>query len=214
MDPETGQFVVVAITAAGGLAWLAGLSAIVWSSRESRATDERFAVDGLSATATIVGEAEVNGEPEELSERLAGQLARDGGGGPFGPVKIIARDRREVAFEPAGPASFGLRRGRVRLTSQGTRTRVDYAIETSPAGILRVGWVALGLGLAALILIPWFMFARVVANPDPGVRWQALQTLQVAQLLWPPFLIAYLARQPARMFRARMDALIRNLPFS
>jgi hypothetical protein len=45
------------------------------------------------------------------------------------------------------------------------------------------------------------------------VRVQAIQTLQMVHFLWPPFLFAYLARQPARVLRGQLDALVNNLPY-
>jgi hypothetical protein len=58
------------------------------------------------------------------------------------------------------------------------------------------------------------MFAYVVPSPNPGVRGQAVQMVQVCHLLWPPFLFTALSRQPARMIQARVSAMIHNLPYS
>ena len=152
---------------------------------------------------TIVGEAEVEGQPEELSAKLAGLLAREGIG-PFGPIKIVVRDRHEVAFEPAGPSMLGFRCGRIRLAPTGSRTRIDYAIETSPRGLpdRRLGGPGPRPGGAD-------------RRPDPGVRSRPAQpepehpgpvrsrSIQMVHFLWPPFLFAHLARQPARMFRGQ-----------
>jgi hypothetical protein len=215
VDPESGKFVVIAITAVGALAWLAGLTSVLRASRERRESAlraaERFDIREGSAPGTIVGEAEVEGQPEELSAKLAGQLARDSFG-PFGPVKIVARDRHEVAFEPAGRSLMGFRGGRVRLEPAGSRTHISYAIETSPGVMLIAGWIALALGLAAVIGEAWIMFTFVI--PDPKLHGQEIQAIQMVHFLWPPFLFAHLARQPGRMFRARMDALVHNLPYS
>jgi hypothetical protein len=215
MDPETGKLVVIAITSVGVLAWLAGLTTVLRASRERKESalraSERFDINEGSAPGTIVGEAEVEGQPEELSTKLAGLLARESTY-PFGPVKIVARDRHEVAFEPAGKSPIGFKGGRVRLEPVGSRTRIEYALDTSPSGILIGGWIALALGLAALIVEPWLMFTYVI--PDPKFQGQELQALQLVHFLWPPFLFAHVSRQPRRMFQARMDALIHNLPYS
>ena len=131
MDPETGKVVVVAITGVGALIWLLGLMTVVRASRERRESArravERFEVDEGRAPGTIVGEAEVEGDPEALSSKLAAQLALDSVG-PFGPVKIVVRDRQEVRFEPTGRSPLGFRGGRVRFESVGGRTRVSYAL--------------------------------------------------------------------------------------
>jgi hypothetical protein len=217
MDPETGQVVVIAITAIGAVAWLAGLAAMLRAGREWREsslpTTERFDLEGDRPPGTIVGEAEVEGHPEELSAKLTGLLAREGMG-PLGPVKILSSDRDEVTFEPAGPSPLGFRGGRIRLTPKGSRTRIDYALRAGSRGLLIGGWVALALGLAALIAAPTLAFTVILTSPNPNVRGQCFQVVQMVHFLWPPFLFAHLSRQPARVFRGRIEGLIHNLPYT
>ena len=223
MDEDTAKTIVIGITAVGAVAWLAGLSVMIRTTRERRAgtgdSAESFDAEGARPPGTIVGRADIDGQPESLSAKLAERLARNGLG-PFGPVKIVACDRHEVAFEAAGQdlgavayAGSGLRRGRVRFTGSGTRARVDYVVETSSRGVLlALGWLALALGLVALVAAPWLEFTYVL--PNANLRTQALQTVQMIHFLWPPFLFAFLSRQPARIIRAQMDALIHNLPYA
>lgn len=219
MDPETARLVVIGGTAAAAVAWIAGLATLLRASRERRAMTSagtgRFEIEGEVPAAAIVGEADVEGDPEGLSIKLAGLLARDGSNA-FGPVKIVARDRHELTFEAVGPSPLGFRRGWVRFAPAGPRTRLDYALETSSRAsvLLGVGWAVLGLGLLALIGVTALMFTVVLPSPFADVRGQAAQVVQMVHLLWPPFLFAHLSRLPARMFRARMDSLIHNLPYS
>ena len=220
MDPETSKGVVIAIASIGGVAWLAGLSVLLRATRERRARAheavERFDVSRESAEGTIVGEAEVDGTSEELSAKLAKLLARDGLG-PLGPVKIVSCDRRELVFETLGPISGPSvgRRGWFRLAPAGKRTRIEYAVETSSGRVLLgLGWLILFLGLAGLIAGVWLEFTYVVPSPDPNIRTQAVQMVQVVHLLWPPFLFANLSRQPARMLRTRVESLVNNLPYA
>ncbi len=225
MDPETGKWIVIAIAAVGAVAWLSGLAFMIRVTREHRASAqqaaERFDIEDGAVAGTIVGEAEVAGHPEELSEKLARLLARDGMG-PLGPVKIVSCGPREVIFEAAGiaPGSSGhvqavLRRGRFRLTPSGSRTRVEYAIET-PSGrvLLGLGWLFVFLGLVALVTAGTIMFGYILPSPNPEVRGQAFQMVQVVHFLWPPYLFGSLSRQPARFIRARVEALVHNLPYS
>jgi hypothetical protein len=178
---------------------------------------ERFEDEGGTAHGTIVGVAEVDGSPEDLSAKLAQLLARDGLG-PLGPVKIVSRDRHEVVFETLGQTcglSSGRQHGLFRLTSVGRRTRVEYAIETaSGRTLLAFGWLVLGLALVGLIAGAWLEFTYIVDNPTPSIRSQSVQMVQVIHLLWPPFLIAYRVRQPARLLRARVETLVHNLPYA
>ena len=143
--------------------------------------------------------------------------------GPFGPVKIVACDRRELVFESvgvvvdlSGQGEFvGVRRGRFRLTPSGSRTRVEYAIE-APSGriLLGLGWLFVVLGLVALVAACTIMFTYILPNPNPSIRGQAFQMVQVVHFLWPPFLFGSLSRQPSRFVRARVEALVHNLPYS
>jgi hypothetical protein len=141
MDSETAKLVVVAITAIGAVVWLAGLATVLKAARErresAREAAERFDIEENSAPGTIVGEAEVEGTPEELSAKLAKLLARDGLG-PLGPVKIVSCDRRELVFETLGPTSSpsGGRHGWFRLAPVGKRTRIEYGVETSSGRVL------------------------------------------------------------------------------
>ena len=218
MDPEISKGVVIAIASIGAVAWLAGLVVLLRATHErrerAREAVERFDVSSESAEGTIVGEAEVDGTPEELSAKLAKLLARDGLG-PLGPVKIVSCDRREVVFETLGPTSSpsGGRRGWFRLAPAGKRTRIEYAVETSSGRVLLgFGWLILALGLAGLIAGVWLEFTYIVPSPDPNIRTQAVQMAQVVHLLWPPFLFAHVSRQPARMLRTRVESLVNNLP--
>ncbi len=222
MESGSSTWIVIALTAVGAVVWLAGLAVMARATRELRARAQeaatRFDIEERSAVGTLVGEGEVDGRPEELSEKLAGLLARDGMP-PFGPVKIVACDRGELVFESAalspGMAAGSIRGGRFRFSPVGSRTRIEYAIE-APSGrvLLASGWLFIVLGLAALVAGCGIMFAYVIPSPNPGVRGQAVQMVQVCHLLWPPFLFAALSRQPARMIQARVSAMIHNLPYS
>jgi hypothetical protein len=225
VEPDISKLIVIVIAAVGAIIWLAGLSVMARATRDRRARAQeaaaRFEIEDAAAGGMIVGEADVPGRPEELSEKLARLLARDGMG-PLGPVKIVACDRTELVFEPAGASTgspgntpAGIYRGRFRFSPKASLTRIEYAIE-SPTGrvLIALGWLFVALGFAALVGGCWAMFAYVLPSPDPNVRGQAFQMVQVVHFLWPPFLFAALARQPARWITARIDALVNNLPYS
>jgi hypothetical protein len=223
MDEETAKTIVIGITAAGAVAWLAGLTVMLRATREQQAQSneatDRFDAETAPRAGTIVGGADVDGQPEALATKLAERLARNGLG-PFGPVKIVACDRHEVVFEAAGTdlgssayGGSGFRRGRARFSGLGARTRVDYFVEVASRRVLlALGWLSLALGLVALVAAPWLEFTYVL--PNANLRTQAIQAIQMAHFLWPPFLFAFLFRQPARMLRAQLEALVNNLPFA
>jgi hypothetical protein len=224
MDMYPGAWVVIGLASVGAVIWLAAIVVMARATRDIQARDQaaasRFDIEEPSAAGTLAGEAEVAGRPEDLSTRLAGLLARDGLPSS-GPVKILSCDARELVFVSSGAAADSryadttVRRGRFRFTAVGSRTRIEYAIEI-PSGrlMLGLGWLFVGLGLAALVAGCWLMFIFVVPNGNPTVRGQAFQMFQAIHFLWPPFLFASLARRPARMIEARVSALVHNLPYS
>jgi hypothetical protein len=189
--------------------------------QEAARAAESFAIEVADASGMIVGETELAGKPDELAAKLAAILAREGLG-PLGPVKILTCDRGGVAFESAGPApgppgagGSAVRRGRVQLAPQGSRTLLRYAIE-APGGrvLLGIGWAVAAVGLVALVAGCFLELVYVVPSPSGAVRAQAFQMIQVIHFLWPPFLFGFLSRQPTRFLRARWDALIHNLPYA
>jgi hypothetical protein len=70
------------------------------------------------------------------------------------------------------------------------------------------------VGLVAIVGGCWLMFTYVVASPNPDVRWQTFQMLQVGHFLWPPFLFGALYRRGRRETAAQFEALAGNLPYS
>jgi hypothetical protein len=225
MDEEVAKIVVIALTAIGAVIWLTALAFTLRARRERQPADVGvalpFDIETGASPCTVVGSAEVAGQPAELAAKLTEQLAR-GGLMPIGPVKILKSELGEVVFEPAmtnaaGTAfsAPGFGRGRFRFSGHGPRTQIDYAVETtSPTVLTALSWVFLALGLAALVFVPWLQFAYVLPSPNPNIRAQSLQTAQMIHLLWPPFLFAFVARQPARILRAQVGALVHNLPYS
>jgi hypothetical protein len=49
----------------------------------------------------------------------------------------------------------------------------------------------LGIGLPTLLMVGALVWFFVIPSPVPGMRWQVLQTLQIAHALWPPFLVMW-----------------------
>ena len=163
------------------------------------------------------------GNPVELSAKLAERLARDGLGF-LGPIKITSADRKQVSFEAigntpggSGPPPANLRRGVVRFSSAGNKTRIEYRVEAgSGHALLMLGWVfictrarcrswpAFGLEFAVVF----------VSSPQAAVRAQAFQIIQVIHFIWPPFLFAHLSRQPVKLIRNQFEALVHNLPYA
>ena len=221
MPTEVAVAVVIGIAAVGFLVWLFAVQVMLRATRERQAIsdDTTLALDTEDPAGTLTGTAEVPGHSEELSAKLAERLARDGLGF-LGPIKITAADRREVSFESIGgtpgvPGSAGLRRGVVRFSGFGNKTRIEYRVEAGSGRVLlAIGWVFIALGLAALVIGLILEFAFVVNSPQAAIRGQAVQMIQAIHFIWPPFLFAHLSRQPVRMIRNQLEALVNNLPYA
>jgi hypothetical protein len=52
-----------------------------------------------------------------------------------------------------------------------------------------MGVLLFGLAPLVLVGVAAALWNYVAPNPNPAVRWQALQILQICHVLWPPFLI-------------------------
>jgi hypothetical protein len=109
-----------------------------------------------------------------------------------------------------------VRRGEILFTSAGMdRTKVEYRIELSRGqGLLLAGRILLVLGLMALVGGFWLIRTYVVPNPNPGIRGQVVQMVQVVHFLWPPFLFGGLYRMRIKAIRNAFDAFIHNLPYT
>jgi hypothetical protein len=59
----------------------------------------------------------------------------------------------------------------------------------------------------------WAVFTYLVSAPEPAVRWQTLQMLQVVHFLWPPFLFGALYRRGMKEVTAQFEAVAYNLPY-
>jgi hypothetical protein len=233
VDMRTAEYVLYGITAIGAVVWLLGLEFLIATIRRDRRTDAQeyglFAADEARTPGKLIlGAAEVDGQAAELSARAASVLANVG---MSGLLKILERTDDRIVFEGMGGGHGGavgynvptsvltwgrFQRGQILLKPvRSNRTRIEYALET-PGGLgLIWGGVAFQfVGLVALVVGVWAMISYVVSNPDPVVRYQVFQMIQVANFLWPSFLFCALHRQRGRALRAGFDALIHNLPYT
>ena len=217
MAAELAQAIVYLITTIGAVVWVSGLWFLIRSVPKQPSAGaglegsdpSRRAPQGL-----IAGHAEIPGTPGDLSAKAAAILAKE-------QVKIVQRTEGRVVFEGVGPGVVGtavaqhIRRGELRFTAAGSnRTGIDYAIAVPQGRVLLVlGAVFQALGLVALVGGFFAMTTWVVPNPDPAVRGQALQMMQVVHFLWPPFLFGAVYRMRRRTVQSRFEILVNNLPY-
>jgi len=220
MDPEVARVVLYGTIALGAVVWLVGARFLINSYRTPHpAAAERLSFAEPAAVGMVRGSAELDGQPADMAARAAAALAA-GTVVPFGLVKIVDRREDFVAFEGVAPLEYGQRQGaRVRrgefrfVALNSRRTRIEYVVELPHGlGLLWGGVAFQVLGLAALVASFLVFQYYVVDNPDPGIRWQTFQALQVSHFLWPPFLFAALYRKRYSGVRSALDALAHNLP--
>ena len=200
MEPELATAVVVGIAIVGFIVWMFALQMMLAPAGSAMPLPRRreLAVGTENPAGTITGSAEVPGNPDELSAKLAERLARDGLGF-LGPIKITGADRKEVSFEAigntpggSGPPPANLRRGVVRFSGAGNKTRIEYRVEAGSGRVLlALGWLFIALGLAALVIGLCVEFAFVIPSPQAAIRAQAVQMIQAIHFIWPPFLFAH-----------------------
>lgn len=217
MDEQTARILLYAITAAAIIAWLAGLQTLASALRARRTINEpfgKFAIEEVQSGDQIVGEVEVDGAPADLSARAASVLVRN-----LVPIlrnaSVLQQAPAQLEFAYHGSETGPPQRGRLQFAARsGNRTQVAYAVEVPRnLGLLWAGFAVQAVGLLVVIVLFVVMQQFVVSSPNPAIRWQVLQMLQVVHPLWPPFLLAYLYRQSGRNLRVAIDSLVRNLPY-
>jgi hypothetical protein len=224
MNVETAQMVLVAITALAALVWLTGLQFLISSARKEQRREPLDSTGseavGPSEGSLLTGAVEIDGQPALLASKAASLLARSGLF-PGVPVKILEKSDGHVRFEQVDPYAHGQAAGRGLRGGQfsflplgGGRTRVEWVVELAAMRwLLRLGAVFQVAGLLAIIAGCWAILTFIVPSPNPAIRWQVVQMVQVVHLLWPPFLFGALYRRTRRLVAARLDALAHNLPF-
>ena len=159
------------------------------------------------------GEVVVDGDPDELSRRLAGRLAAAGGGLPALRVRTCTPDLI-VADRPSVLPS-ALEHLEVRLAREGSAVRLRWTLDDPRLRRLQWG-LALGAGLlwGGLFVIgtPVLVAALVLPSEDPAVRWQVIQTVQMIHGVWPPYLVALLFWILRQVARQAVSIRIANLP--
>jgi hypothetical protein len=160
------------------------------------------------------GVVEVEARAEALLEEVATRLGADLGG-----TFVLREERDTLVLTNSLPPAFSqfgwanVSRALVRVTATArARSLATYELDARPLR-RRLGRVALVVALAAGlptvvgvgVLIWWF----VLPSQAPAVRWQVLQTFQIAHALWPPFLV--LSRLGANLHAAAtsLEAVIR-----
>ncbi|MEM7682031.1 MAG: hypothetical protein AAF288_08745 [Planctomycetota bacterium] len=78
------------------------------------------------------------------------------------------------------------------------------------ARLLPVWLAVLPLIIVGVAIVMW---QKMPQNPQPAVRYQAMQIVQLVHILWPPFLIAWLGspRRSAKLARQRAEQYLQTM---
>lgn len=200
MSEETARSIFVAMMTAGFLVWLWSLQKALALGRRTEPADWRLLPEQPASVANAeTGTRIVRGDPESLSQALARSLTQLSNGGFMALFEITERTSRRIAIKKTGPLMCnqpsGMYFSEAQLTFEPVAhdtTRVTYILgfdrlEKRVKAIALA--IILGIGLPLLLIIGGVVWYFVLPNPAPDVRWQVLQTLQIAHGLWPPFLV-------------------------
>jgi len=172
MDEQLAKIVIAAGFGVGVLFWLAAL--MMYRKIASAENPRRF-------------ESVVRGcQPAEAIDGLLQESKQ------FSPQARLERTaENRLAVSQAGILL------EFEATRQGGDTRLTATVDDSQ----RTHWFQMGLGAWTLIVMPIViggvsaaLWHFVPASLEDGVRWQAVQIVQIVHVLWPPFLIYFIWR--------------------
>ena len=222
MAVETARILVLVVAGCGGVVWLIALVFVqkVSAGPNRERSPESALLDESTPTNFVYRSVEIEGEPSELLTKATELLAK---GESVGSVKILSRTDDGIAFEgtdetmthPRGGYGRWLRKGKMSFSSATTgRTVVEWVLEleTKP-WMLGLAWTFQVVSLLALAIGTYLILTFVVESPDPAVRGQSFQIIQVAHFIWPPFLFAGIYRRGRNQALTRFDTFVNNLPY-
>jgi len=213
MSQEAAEVILIAVAGVGVVVWLGGFWFLVASYRKGMVAAEcpsdHFGYFEESTRNWSLGTIEVDGQADVLLDKATSLLVKQGS------WVILEKTRDRIVFERSGLLIGQPKQGQLRFVSLGgNRTRIDYAIEgTAYRWLLWLGAFFQLCGLVALFVGGWAIYTFCVQSPDPQIRVQTVQIVQVVHFLWPPFLCGALYRRRKRIPSESVEALLRSLPF-
>lgn len=162
--------------------------------------------------------------PADAIQRLARKVADGMGNAPAAnQFRIEKAEVNRLLVSGTGPAV--LNRGAAmpfddaefEAVSQGSqKIEIQYRLRFTrlQKRVRRICmWIILGLGLPVMLIGFTVLWMFVVQNPNPAVRWQVFQSLQVAHVLWPPFLFLAHYKGAIRNAKNSVPNMLRSLAF-
>jgi hypothetical protein len=195
MDGPAAAFWLDAITTGAAAVWIAGAWFVASTKRR--------------CSEPIRGERRVDAPAADVMRSLTQQLVT-GGGGVLRQVSIDSATDREVRWHAGRPLAH---EGRITITPGAGSTRVEWEL-TRGTGQLLAGMIVVGLGALVVVGLHLALRTYVLPSPHEAVRAQVIQMVQAVHVLWPPFLIAGLARLLHRHLGQEVERMVGNAPFA
>jgi hypothetical protein len=200
VDENVAKLIFAAIMGIGVAVWSLSLRKALRMGRAATQSDP-FAPDDdadASRDAAQSGTVALRGEPEALSKALLRALTQLHFGMFASIFKIKDCGDGRILLNKTGPLMCNLAPGlyfnEAEISFQRERdgtVQVTYYMGYGRlARLLRkiALCLILGLGLPTLCIVGTIVWLFVIPSPNPAVRWQVFQTLQIVHVLWPPFM--------------------------
>jgi hypothetical protein len=220
MDENVAKLIFAAIMTIGFLVWLWSLQKALGLGRSRAKTDWRMIPEESPTAADVeTGSRTVRGEPEQLSQSLA-RMLMEHGNNPAGPAfEITERTSRRIELKtgPKACQTAGANFSGAVIDLEragGNTTRISFSL-TYDRLLRRTRRIALaiifGIGLPLMVILGGVIWFVVIPSAAPAVRWQVLQTLQIAHGLWPPFLVMGVYNSGRRQSKMYFSNLLSTL---
>ncbi len=214
MSVETAEHIFLGIAPLMWVVWLVGTWFAISRLRPARSPE--VLPDDTEARDVLTGEAELAGDREAISKKIAEQFVAATSMGGMSGIRITERTAERIAFEKAAgvggqmPFDSGL----VTLATEGDKVRVRYAVSQKRfARIMRIVTylVCFLYGGLCVIGAPLLIWHFVVHSENDNMRRQVWQTFQMAHGVWPPFLVGFLSSRLRKMTSSFFETLLANL---
>lgn len=217
MSTDTASWVFVSIMSIGVFVW-------TWSLTKARRLGlapkqvDRWPDEGGLEFETETGEVTVRGEPEKLAKDLIRSLRQSVLSTMGASFRVTEHTPVRLTFEKVGalmcnqpPGLYFTEADLTFLPLGDGNVQVSYClgyerlVHLLRKIALSIIW---GAGLPAMLIAGNLIWFFVVQSPNPNVRWQVFQTLQIAHALWPPFMFIAFYRMGRRQSKIFIENLI------
>jgi hypothetical protein len=222
MNTEIATLIFAAIMVIGFLVWVWSLQMALGIGRRTTELDWRILQEEQPIqTNTESGARTVRGTPEKLSAALARTIVQHNVG-TFGSLfEVVERTPRRIVLRKNGPLmcnqppSMYFSEAELTFEPLGhDTTRVSYVLGFDRLArrvkIVTLS-IILGVGLPVLVIVGGLIWHFVLPSQNQAVQWQVFQTLQIAHVLWPPFLFLGLYSAGRRQSKTYFSNLLSTL---